>query len=146
MADHWWEGLTEKQRRFCEYYSSNGGNQTRAASEAGYANPEPRAAELVRNSKIIAALEKMRSSKTKKHIATREERQNFWTEVLLSGEVEMKDRLKASELLGKSQADFVDRKEISGANGGPLDININLESLTDEQLAALESIASIAAE
>ena len=32
----------------------------------------------------------------------------------------MKDRLKSSELLGRSQADFTDKTELSGKDGGPL--------------------------
>ncbi|HSO82639.1 hypothetical protein [Thiocapsa sp.] len=33
---------------------------------------------------------------------------------------EMKDRLNASALLGKSQGDFINKTEITGANGGPI--------------------------
>lgn len=116
----WFEGLTERQRKFCEAYSANGGNQTKAAEFAGYANPEPRAAELVRNSKIINALEMLRCATTAASIATREERQSFWTQAMRDEARELKDRLKASELLGKSQADFIDRKEITGKDGSPL--------------------------
>jgi hypothetical protein len=43
------------------------------------------------------------------------ERQQFWTAVLRGEEsAEMKDRLKASELLGKCQGDFIERVESSG--------------------------------
>ena len=41
----------------------------------------------------------------------------------------MADRLRAAELLGKSQADFIDRHEHSGTNGGP----IRLADMTEEQ-------------
>jgi hypothetical protein len=33
---------------------------------------------------------------------------------------QMRDRLKAAELLGKSEADFVERQEITGRDGAPL--------------------------
>jgi hypothetical protein len=46
--------------------------------------------------------------------------------------VEMKDRLKAAELLGKSQADFTEKLEHTGADGQP----ISFTNLTDEQLDA----------
>ena len=36
----------------------------------------------------------------------------------------MKERLKASELLGKSEGDFLDRHEYAGKDGGPLVVNI----------------------
>jgi phage terminase small subunit len=85
-------------------------------------------------------LEKMRRSTTNAAIASREERQSFWSSVLRDQNIDMKDRLKASDLLGKSQADFITRTEVSGPAGGP--IKIDLAALTDDQLAALESVAS----
>jgi hypothetical protein len=46
-------------------------------------------------------------------VATREERQAFWTSVMRGEEgAEMSERLKASELLGKSQLDFKERVEV----------------------------------
>lgn len=52
----------------------------------------------------IARLEEQ--AKTK-YIADRQERQRFWTDTM-NGEGNMCDKLRASELLGKSQADFID--------------------------------------
>lgn len=110
-ADTWHAGLTEKQRRFCEVYAENGGNALAAARAAGYKKPDPQGAENLGKPRIVAALEALREATTSKAIATREERQTFWTSIL-RGEMpdaEMKDRLKASELLGRSQADFIER-------------------------------------
>lgn len=42
-------------------------------------------------------------------IATRQERQEFWTETMRDKREEMKSRQKASELLGKSEADFTEK-------------------------------------
>ena len=116
----WFEGLTERQRKFCEAYSANGGNALAAARDAGYKQPVPQSAENLENPKIRAALEKLRTETTSSAIATREERQSFWTQAMRDEARELKDRLKASELLGKSQADFIDRKEITGKDGAPL--------------------------
>ena len=55
-------------------------------------------------------------------IATREERQRFWTSVMMDESVEWPQRLRASELLARSQADFLDRREITGVDGGPVAI------------------------
>jgi phage terminase small subunit len=120
----WWEGLTEKRRRFCEEYSSNGGNATRAAVAAGYKLPRQEGSRLLTFDDIKQALEKLRSRKTSKRIATREERQNFWTETMLNEDLSMRDRLRASDLLGKSQADFIERHEHTGANGEAIAISI----------------------
>jgi phage terminase small subunit len=105
----WHEGLTEKQRRFCEAYSANGGNAMRAATEAGYARPKQEGSRMLENAGIRTALELLRQETTNTAIATREERQSFWTSVIRDGDEDMRNRLKASELLGRSQTDFVER-------------------------------------
>ena len=120
VADNWAEGLTPMQRRFCEVYSANGGNALDAARTAQYAHPEKQASRLLDNVGVRAALEKLRESTTNAAIATREERQAFWSKVLRDSEIDMKDRLKASELLGKAQTDFINKTEVTGANGGPV--------------------------
>ena len=56
-------GLSPKERRFIREYLSNGGNQTRAAIEAGYGNTEESSAtlgsRLLRKVEIQEAIEKM---------------------------------------------------------------------------------------
>ena len=99
------------------------GNATEAARRAGYKGNDMTlgqvGAENLKKPQIREAVA-ARVSKDPA-IATRTERQQFWTNVMQgTNGAEMKDRLKASELLGKSQADFIDRKEISGPNGGAL--------------------------
>lgn len=119
-ASDWHEGLTERQRRFCEAYSSNGGNALDAARQAGYKRPDPQGAENLGKPSIRSAIERLRLATTNAAIMTREQRQAFWSLVARSKDEDMKDRLKASELLGKSQGDFINRTEITGANGGPI--------------------------
>jgi phage terminase small subunit len=105
----WYDGLTERQRRFCEAYSANGGNALGAAREAGYKRPHPQGALNIQNDTVKKALDLLRQEATSAAIATREERQSFWTTVLRDAEEDMRNRLKASELLGKSQVDFIER-------------------------------------
>lgn len=137
MAE-WWDGLTEKQKKFCEAYSSNGGNAFKAAESAGYQIPNPQAYQVLDSLSVKRALEELRKIDTKAAIAAREERQAFWTETMRSQDQTMRDRLKASELLGKSHADFIERKEISGPNQGP--ISVDLTGLSDEQLRAIAGL------
>ena len=108
-AEYWWDGLTERQRAFCEAYVENGGNAADAARKAGYKNPHPQGVQTLRLVTVRNALEKLRRSTTNAAIASREERQSFWSSVLRDQNIDMKDRLKASDLLGKSQADFITR-------------------------------------
>jgi len=48
-------------------------------------------------------------------IAGRVERKEFWSHVMTSESFEIKDRLKASELLGKSECDFSETRILKGA-------------------------------
>ncbi|MBI9090727.1 MAG: terminase small subunit [Desulfobacterium sp.] len=128
--------LTAKQQRFVDCYD---GNATEAARQAGYKGNDATlavvGAENLRKPNVIAEIRSREEKRQSNKIATREERQAFWTDVLrgdvkkkiyLAGEVidtdpleiSMKDRLKAAELLGKSEGDF--KLEVTGKNGGPI--------------------------
>ena len=115
QIDNWHSGLTEKQRRFCEAYSGNGGNALAAARSAGYSNPDPEGARQIGKDRIRQALESLRLTTTDNAIATRQERQELWSSMMLDDALPTMARLRASELLGKSQGDFIDRTEITGS-------------------------------
>jgi len=66
------------------------------------------------------------------HIATRRERQVFWTQLMMDDLEKATDRLKASELLGRSETDFVERK----------DVNVNANA-TPAVMAMLEDITGV---
>lgn len=76
-------------------------------------------------------------------IATRAERQEYWTEIMFKKSEETTTRLKASELLGRSECDFVDRRIVTGPDGGPVQsVNLNVNAGTtmddlEERLALL---------
>lgn len=111
--------LTVKQQRFVDAYD---GNATKAAIAAGYSEKTARRIGQKNMTKvdILTELKNRETLRRTPLIATREERQAFWTATMRNVKAEMRDRLKASELLGKSEADFVDRVEASGTNGAPL--------------------------
>jgi len=109
--------LTYKEARFVEYFD---GNPTEAARKAGYATPDRRGWDIIRREKIQKAIEQRETRERRPHIADRKRRQEFWTQVMEDSEQQMKDRLKASEYLGKSEADFVERREHSGQDGEPI--------------------------
>ena len=119
--------LTPKQRIFVEVYC---GNATDAARQAGYKNPRSQGHENLTKPDIRAALDLRDAEGREKRILTREERQRFWSDVVVGKISEtpttdnegndvckpatLRDRLRASELLGKSQADFIERVKHSG--------------------------------
>jgi len=118
--------FTVKQQRFIDFYN---GNATEAATEAGYSKKTAPfiGAENLKKPQILEAIWNREKKRSSKKIADREERQGFWSSVfrgelttkaiLGSGEdrkeVDVQptwaDRLRASELLGKSEADFTDK-------------------------------------
>ncbi len=114
--------LTSKQLKFIAAYDGNG---TKAARAAGYKGGDNAlgvmANSLLRNHKIKAAIQARQAKVERPLIATREQRQAFWTQVFngLEGGATMSDRLRASELLGKSEADFTEKTQVSGPGGGP---------------------------
>jgi phage terminase small subunit len=123
--------LTEKQRRFVEAYMGQAkGNATEAARLAGYSGNEnalsQRGFELVRNSKVSQAIEERRQACPL--VMSREQLQEFWSRVALGQELDgddvaaMRDRLKASELLARTQGAFVEKVEHSGPDGGPITV------------------------
>ena len=111
--------LTPKQKKFVEAYM---GNAAKAALEAGYSAKTATviAYKLMKIPEIAKAIAARTVKKENKLIATREERQEFLTRTMLDADLSMKDRLKASQLLGHSQADFTDKIEATGKAGGPL--------------------------
>ena len=111
--------LTAKQRRFVEAYD---GNARKAAIAAGYSEKtaEVIGHENLRKPKILAEIKAREVVRSTPLIASRAERQQFWSSVMRDKEQQMRDRLKAAELLGKSEADFVERQEITGRDGAPL--------------------------
>lgn len=104
--------LTEKQRKFVEAFMGPAkGNATEAARIAGYSGSDATlrnaGSRLLTNANISEAIKERQESDPL--VADREERQRFWSEVMRNDHADMKDRLKASEILGKSQADFTER-------------------------------------
>ena len=105
--------LTVKQQRFVEAYN---GNATRAAIEAGYSErwAASNIDKLLKNTEIQAAIKGREQTRIDGFIATREERQRFWTRIMRDENADIKDRLRASEVLGRSEGDFIERVEVKG--------------------------------
>lgn len=115
--------LTARQKLFVESYE---GNQADAARKAGYKDKNPRnyASELVRtNPDVKKAIQSRLEEKMRGTIADRNERQQFWTEICRDAGSDISARLRASELLGKSEGDFIDRVQVEQS----LDLTIALK-------------------
>ena len=111
--------LTAKQRAFIQHYT---GNATEAALKAGYSKDTAYSIgqQNLKKLEIQKAIQQRERERLAPDIATREERLTFWTQTMRDSEVGMKERLKASELLGKAEGDFLERVEVE--HSGSLDI------------------------
>jgi len=134
--------LSERERRFVEHFMA-GGNATKAAAAAGYSKKTASQIgyRLLRKVQIQRAIAER--AQNDPAVWTREDRQRFWT-AIASGAARyesaaLRDRLKASELLGRSQADFIDRHEL---DAGPslVDLLAQSNSLESEESSRLEDV------
>lgn len=133
MAD-----LTEKQKRFCDYYIETG-NATEAYKKA-YKNNNQRASEsngsrLLSNDKVKNYIEERLKQIESKRIADAKEVMEYLTKILRNQEqeevvivsengpeiikkdVSIKDRNKAAELLGKRYALWTEKVDLDGNVG-----------------------------
>ncbi|MGA2322462.1 MAG: hypothetical protein ABSG22_01275 [Sedimentisphaerales bacterium] len=96
--------LTLKQQKFVDCFD---GNIKEAAEKSGLSYRYCRG--LVAKKHILEAIRNRQDTEIRpKTISTRQERQSFWTEIMRNKAAMMRDRLKSSELLGKSEADFTE--------------------------------------
>jgi phage terminase small subunit len=109
MADK----LTAKQKKFADEYIKTG-NAELSAKLAGYSKNTARghAHKLLQNVAIRLYIEKRNQKIEKSTIANMVEVKEFWSNVFRDKEADMKDRLKATEYIAKTNAAFIDKNEI----------------------------------
>lgn len=132
--------LTEKQKRFADYYIESG-NATESYKRAGYSVNSDEAARvnasrLLTNANVRAYINERISEKDSQRIAKQDEILEFLTKVMRGELTEqipvglgegyfelkdkdtyIKDRVKAAELLGKRYAMWTDKQQIDGVIG-----------------------------
>ena len=97
-------GFTIKQQCFIDCYD---GDLKKAAKKAGISYIYARS--LYTKTDILEAIKHREDTEVRPStIMTRQQRQQFWSKVADDDNQEMRDRLRASELLGKSEADFTE--------------------------------------
>ena len=125
--------MTNKQELFILEYQKDF-NATRAAVAVGYS---PKTAysqgqRLLKDPDVKEALEADLTARKSELIATREQRQQLCTEIMYDTEQSTRDRLRASELLGKSCGDFIDRIETK--TDLEIDMRAQIRSILLEQI------------
>lgn len=129
--------MTDKQQLFILEYQKDF-NATQAAIRSGYSakTAYSQGQRLLKSPEVRKALDNYMTERQSEFIATREERQKFWTMIMYDEELSIKDRLRASELLGKSFGDFIDRVEAKTETCLDVEAQIRislLEQINEEQ-------------
>lgn len=113
--------LTEKQKRFIDYYIQTG-NASEACKLAGYKGNNYNTIGAQNLSKLSKFIKVRLEEKDKERIASQDEVLEYLTRVMRGQEKDqfdldasLQDRTKAAELLGKRYGTFVDKKELSGS-------------------------------
>lgn len=112
-------GLTQKQKLFADYYISNGGNGSEAYKKAYTTckkdeTARVNASKLLTNANVLQYVAERNEELSSSRIADMKEVKEFWTESMRDTEAELKDRLKASEFIAKSNGAFLDKVEHTG--------------------------------
>jgi phage terminase small subunit len=107
--------LTPKQQAFADYYIQTG-NATESAIKAGYSKNTAKeiGCENLTKLNIKQYIDKANKEIKNTRIADMKEVKEFWSNVLRGEESDMKDRLKASEFIAKTNGAFLDKIEHSG--------------------------------
>jgi len=135
--------LSERERQFVEHFMATG-NATKAAAQAGYSKRTASQIgyRLLRKVQIQRAIAERAANDPV--VWTREDRQRFWTAIASGASAyavaTLRDRLKASELLGRSQADFIERQE-ADKEPSLLELLIKCDSLSSKESGRLEKLA-----
>ena len=124
------EKLSRREQTIINY-KANGGNMKKAMIDAGYSETY-----ADKNSKYLLGIigEQIKSDQDSiksKKIKSVEAIQEWWSETMDDETVEMKDRIKCSENLAKSQGAFIEKVEVAGQ------INNPMAGLTTEELKKL---------
>jgi phage terminase small subunit len=137
--------LTELQRKFCDYYIQSG-NATESYLKAGYKTKgdgaRVNASRLLTNANVQEYIKERNKQLESDRIANMEEVKTFWTNTMRNGEADLKDRLKASEYIAKTNAAFIEKQQITGEMQQNVNVQTDLSKLTVEELKELESILS----
>lgn len=112
--------LTEKQKRFIDYYIETG-NATEAAIRAGYSKKTAKQIGSENLAKLDYFIKSKLEAKDKERIASQDEVLEFLTRVIRGEELDqfgldasLRDRLESAKLLGQRYGTFTQKVEHSG--------------------------------
>lgn len=120
--------LSEQQKKFADYYIESG-NAAESYRRAGYKASgnaaEAAASRLLRNVKVQEYLNNRNKQLESDRIANMEEVKQFWSETMRNIENDVRDRLKASEYIAKTNAAFIEKQETKTEHSGAINFVSN---------------------
>lgn len=125
--------LTEKQKRFADYYIETG-NATEAYHRAyggKRTTADANGTKLLGNARIKQYIEERNKQLENDRIVTMEEVKRFWSDTIRDNAADLKHRLKASEYIAKTNAAFIEKQQISGGTDNTLTVVFD-EGMNDE--------------
>lgn len=115
--------MNAKQTLFADYYIQSG-NAVESAIKAGYSVNYANS-QSYRLLDIVGDYIKDKGKALESHrIASMEEVKEFWSNTIRDNELDLKDRLKASELIAKTNGAFIDKIQHSGSIDNQVIINV----------------------
>jgi len=114
------QDLSEKQRAFVKAYLGEAdADATKAARMAGYNGTTAKSFqaignELLRKPWVVAEILRIRDERATVHALTRREREKLLTDIALNPMAKFSSRVRALEVLGKMNGDFVERRIVEG--------------------------------
>ncbi len=127
--------MTDRQKVFIDAYLDTF-NATRAAIIAGYSKKTAysQGQRLLKKAEIKNEINGKINEKKIATIADRQTRQKFWSSIMLNEKIDLKHRLRASELLAKSEGDFIERQSVEVQN-------FDLSRLSENELLELKALS-----
>jgi phage terminase small subunit len=110
MADN----INAKQKKFADEYIKTG-NAELSAKIAGY-NARGNTTKLLQNTTIIEYIKQRNKQLDKATIADMTEVKEFWSNTLRDNNIDLRERLKASEYIAKTNAAFIEKVEAHNLN------------------------------
>ena len=106
--------MNARQRKFAQLYASDP-NATQAAIQAGYSEKTSYSIgqENLKKPEIVEYIQELQAEAESERIASITEIKQFWTQILRDNKERTDHRLKASELLAKSAAVFMETKRVT---------------------------------
>lgn len=135
----------QKQEKFAQCLAN--GMSQRKAYRAAYPSSlkwkdstvDSKASKLAKNDKVLARLLEIASASSSKAIMSARERKEWLTSVVTSNSEEMKDRLKAIDILNRMDGEYIEKVEVKNeAEEKKQETINNIESLVKQMVPAQE--------